>query len=607
MSNVQISFRRGLSSQWTIQNPTLNQGILAVEVDTNAFKIGDGTSPWNTLSYTTLTGPTGYEGPTGIPGAPGETGRKGTTGPTGFTGPTGETGITGTQGLPGIATTAGNTGPTGQTGRTGNTGIQVLGNTGPTGTTGPTGPTGSLGTIGQTGPSGVRGDTGTAGITGATGPTGIGGSTGPSSDTGPTGFTGIQGLSGRTGPSGITGPTGSTGTTGPAGPQSQNIQTQAFTLLTGYKDISGTNRGICFYSFDGITFFENSRIQTTLYDVYPNDACMMINSVLWNGTLWVCCGYVKISSQNYSSIMYSADGINWTPVINVRGLQGGRGGELRYLAWNGNMWVAYGSGVLFSYDGMNWFNAESLGLSMSGLLDFRTLISVGGSWFAANQGDIFQSYNAINWFRTITPNNTIRCTSLATNGNIIVGVGLNSSSQPIFAYTYLSNLASGSLTWSTGSLPFGVGQIPQNITWNGQQFVVTGSTGVVCSSTTGTSFTGAASSGMINPVYLTWNGTYWLTVSHGTSGNPPPRPVYTQDVGSSWSQCIVVNTINNPTNSHQYKCIASRFIPPLIGQTPSASVHVPFNNSWVTSPNSVPEAINYLAASVSTLRGSAIP
>ena len=47
---TQIQFRRGTASQWSSSNPTLAAGELGYETDTGYFKIGDGTTAWNSLS-----------------------------------------------------------------------------------------------------------------------------------------------------------------------------------------------------------------------------------------------------------------------------------------------------------------------------------------------------------------------------------------------------------------------------------------------------------------------------------------------------------------------------------------------------------------------------
>ena len=51
---VQIQLRRDTASNWTSNNPTLAEGEFAVETDTNKYKIGDGSTAWTSLSYSSL-------------------------------------------------------------------------------------------------------------------------------------------------------------------------------------------------------------------------------------------------------------------------------------------------------------------------------------------------------------------------------------------------------------------------------------------------------------------------------------------------------------------------------------------------------------------------
>ena len=62
---VQIQLRRGSASAWTAANPTLADGEIGVESDTDLFKIGDGLTAWVSL---------GYGGVQGVPGANGTNG-----------------------------------------------------------------------------------------------------------------------------------------------------------------------------------------------------------------------------------------------------------------------------------------------------------------------------------------------------------------------------------------------------------------------------------------------------------------------------------------------------------------------------------------------------
>ena len=51
---VIIQLRRDSASDWTSNNPTLAEGEMGVELDTAKYKIGDGSTAWNSLSYSSF-------------------------------------------------------------------------------------------------------------------------------------------------------------------------------------------------------------------------------------------------------------------------------------------------------------------------------------------------------------------------------------------------------------------------------------------------------------------------------------------------------------------------------------------------------------------------
>lgn len=59
---IQIQFRRGTATEWSTVNPTLAEGEMGIETDTNLFKIGTGLDLWNDLPYGGLRGFTGSVG-----------------------------------------------------------------------------------------------------------------------------------------------------------------------------------------------------------------------------------------------------------------------------------------------------------------------------------------------------------------------------------------------------------------------------------------------------------------------------------------------------------------------------------------------------------------
>jgi hypothetical protein len=107
---ARLQNRRDTAANWTANNPTLAAGEIGLETDTAKYKMGDGTTAWNSLAYAYTAGAAGATGPTGPIGATGPTGVTGITGPTGPVGATGPTGPTGA------------TGPAGATGASGATG-----------------------------------------------------------------------------------------------------------------------------------------------------------------------------------------------------------------------------------------------------------------------------------------------------------------------------------------------------------------------------------------------------------------------------------------------------------------------------------------------------
>ena len=50
MPNI-IQLRRGDASEWTSANTILTEGEIGIELDTNQFKIGNGTASWSELAY----------------------------------------------------------------------------------------------------------------------------------------------------------------------------------------------------------------------------------------------------------------------------------------------------------------------------------------------------------------------------------------------------------------------------------------------------------------------------------------------------------------------------------------------------------------------------
>lgn len=79
---VHIQSRNDTSANWTLNNPILLKGELGFETDTLKFKLGDGTSSWNSLSYN----PPGLSGYSGYSSTSGYSGYSGLSGFSGYSG-----------------------------------------------------------------------------------------------------------------------------------------------------------------------------------------------------------------------------------------------------------------------------------------------------------------------------------------------------------------------------------------------------------------------------------------------------------------------------------------------------------------------------------------
>lgn len=65
---TQFQFRRGTAAQWTSADPTLGSGEPGFETDTGKFKIGNGSTAWNSLAYQGEGDITGVTAGTGLTG-----------------------------------------------------------------------------------------------------------------------------------------------------------------------------------------------------------------------------------------------------------------------------------------------------------------------------------------------------------------------------------------------------------------------------------------------------------------------------------------------------------------------------------------------------------
>ena len=223
----------------------------------------------------------------------------------------------------------------------------------------------------------------------------------------------VQGLS----------PYGSTGSTGPTGPGGTGGGggSASFYVAGGAP---GTTNNPLQYSTDGITWTDCSNIIDVLG--YSVDC----NAIAYNGLVWIA--GLSPNSVSYEPLVYSSDGIVWTPVPNQDLLTHCYG-----IAWNGSMWVAVGepitdyTSIIYSYDGINWQQTYYNRLSSASAVAWNGTMWVVGGGLGGEEGrsSIAYSYDGIIWSESISAASLFStCYSIAWNGSIWVAGGYNPES-----------------------------------------------------------------------------------------------------------------------------------------------------------------------------------
>ena len=251
------------------------------------------------------------------------------------------------------------------------------------------------------------------------------------------------------------------------------------------------------------------------------------------------------------SALYSADGINWIASPNGAMFGSGSGYD---CAYNGNIWVAggsgSGSGLFYSYDGIRWISA--------GLAHPCFGMAWGKDKFVAvGSGNIYYSYDGINWLQTANNIFTISGLSngVAYNGTIWVAVGTNFSatSPPSITVAYSVD----GITWiAAASNPFGTAIAVSRgfaVAWNGLLWVAVGKNaatstvtvaysrdGSTWTTASGTTFNGIGGFGFA----VAWNGIRWVAVGTNATAGPSVTGITSID-GINW----VATTTNIFTNA----------------------------------------------------------
>ena len=214
----------------------------------------------------------------------------------------------------------------------------------------------------------------------------------------------------------------------------------------------------------------------------------------WNGQMWIAVG------TGSNTMAYSYDGIHWTGLGTSTFSTSGNG-----IAWNGTIWVAVGNGtnfIAYSNDGITWN-------------------SISQSWIGIGQ-------------------------SVAWNGTLWVAVGAVSDVTLTYSYD--------GINWNYVNDPFGT--FAYGVAWNGSQWVAVGSgTNSIAYSYDGINWTGADSASIIfsgGGNGITWNGFLWVATGQGSYN------IATSPDGINWTPYLI-------SNNFTPIAITSRTVLPYVG------------------------------------------
>jgi len=250
------------------------------------------------------------------------------------------------------------------------------------------------------------------------------------------------------------------------------------------------------YKFNNMSYSTNGG--TTWID-FTNPAFDYVNSVAWNGLLWVAVGGGIGNSIATTTIGNGVTG--WTRVLGSTGIFS----VGNSVSWNGNVWIATGEGgntIATSTNGTTWIGLGSGTFNVSG-----NTIGIG-SIFPTS---VLYNKNILDWKKTNTTY-ILNTSSISNNGTFTLAAGApNVITNPTTLvwsippyYTTNNNMsynAGGGPNWNDFNNP-AFTQTVQSLAWNGSVWMATGQGG--------------------NTLAYSYNGTTWIGLGNSVfsvSGN----------------------------------------------------------------------------------------
>jgi len=293
------------------------------------------------------------------------------------------------------------------------------------------------------------------------------------------------------------------------------------------------------YSSDGITWIGSTSGNNLFENVY---------AVAWNGNMWIAVG------SGTNKIAYSSDGISWTSSTSGNNLFV----NVFAVAWNGTIWVTVGNGnyrIAYSSDGIIWYPSTNgndilnggYGVAWNGTI----WVAVGDRSSGVNGSNIAYSSDGISWTSSTSGNNLFTYGyGVAWNGTMWVVVGGGFSKPNTIVYSYDGIIWTGSTSGNTFFSWAG-----KSVAWNGTMWVVVGEgSPSIIYSYDGINWTGVTGSASIFVIGngVAWNGTKWVAVGGNNGINTPYTIAYSYN-GVNWTG------LSGSTGTFAYYCTGIAF------------------------------------------------
>ena len=329
-------------------------------------------------------------------------------------------------------------------------------------------------------------------------------------------------------------------------------------VAAGRNTVPGTN--VLAWSTDGINWTPSTQNAGLIYGF----------DVDWDGNKWVAVGH-----PGTSTIVYSFDGKSWTPAHESLDIFSANGYTIE---WNGSLWLAGGAGddfnLAYSADGIYWTGVP-FSRSVSIFSGYARDVAWDGSkWMAVGWNGglnaMYTSADGIAW------------TPVDNSGGLVLGRGvywnqpykgiihiqqptlvLGDGSNNMMAYSGDGIQFEGGITGGLGKDPdiSGISAIftrnGRRATWNGEIWVAVSdpataaATGHVAGySKDGQHWYPVIGCDLSGANDVAWNGTYWLIVGYGGSGNYNTAASSTD--GMNWESYNIDTNTFKDISGHNY-------------------------------------------------------